>query len=109
VQPFPSLSGKWQVSNQGGRDPMWRRDGKEIYFLSPSGQLMAVDVTAGASLELGTPKALFASFVVDPNQTGHNYAVSADGQRFLVRKQIRAGSLPATTVFMNWTSTFANR
>ena len=109
VQPFPSLSGKWQVSNQGGRDPLWRRDGKEMFFLSPSGQVMAVDVTAGASLELGTPKALFSGFVVDPNQTGHNYAVSADGLRFLVRKQIRAGSLPATTVFMNWTSTFANR
>jgi Tol biopolymer transport system component len=109
VQPFPGLGGKWQVSNQGGHDPEWRRDGKELYFLSPSGVLTAVDVVAGASLELGAPKALFSGLTTDPNQTGHNYSVSADGQRFLVRRQVRAGALPSTTVFMNWISAFASR
>jgi hypothetical protein len=109
VQPFPGLGGKWQVSNQGGHDPEWRRDGKELYFLSPSGVLTVVDVVAGASLELGAPKALFSGLTTEPNQTGHNYSVSADGQRFLVRRQVRAGALPSTTVFMNWISAFASR
>jgi len=109
VQPYPGLGGKWQVSNAGGRDPEWRRDGKELFFVSLNGTMMAVDVVAGSSLELGSPKALFSGFVADPNQTGHNYSVSTDGQRFLVKKQVRAGALPSTTVFMNWTSTFAKR
>ena len=109
VQPYPGLGGKWQVSNAGGRDPEWRRDGKELYFVSPNGSLMAVEVVAGASLELGSPKALFSGFVADPTQTGHNYSVSPDGQRFLVKKQVRACPLPSTTVFMNWRSAFASR
>jgi Tol biopolymer transport system component len=111
IQPFPGLGGKWQVSSQGGRDPEWRRDGKELYFLSLAGAITAVDVsgTAGTDLVLGPPKTLFAGILADDSQIGHNYSVSADGQRFLIRKTVRAGELPATTVFMNWTSTFAKR
>ncbi len=111
IQPFPGLEGKWQVSNQGGRDPEWRRDGKELFFLSPGGGMTAVDVsaTAGATLELGTPRMLFQGVPVDDSPIGHNYAVSADGQRFLLRRPVREGELPATTVFMNWTSSFAKR
>ncbi len=111
IQPFPGLGGKWQVSSQGGRDPEWRRDGKELYFLTLAGVMTAVDVsgTAGTDLALGPPKTLFAGILADESQIGHNYAVSADGQRFLIRKTVRAGELPATTVFMNWTSTFARR
>ncbi len=110
VQPFPGLGGKWQVSSQGGRDPEWRRDGKELFFLSLAGVLNAVDVSAtGTALDLGTPRALFPGILADDSPIGHNYAVSADGQRFLIRKTVRAGELPSTTVFMNWTSTFARR
>ncbi len=111
IQPFPGLGGKWQVSSQGGRDPHWRRDGKEIYFLSLAGAITAVDVagTAGTDLVLGPPRVLFTGVLANDNPIGNNYVVSADGQRFLIRKTIRAGELPATTVFMNWTSVFAKR
>ena len=109
IQPFPGSGGKWQVSNQGGRDPEWRSDGKEIFFLSPAGAMTVVDVSGGASLELGTPRALFPGVITDDSPIGHNYAVSADGMRFLIRKPVRAGELPATTVFMNWTAGFASR
>jgi len=111
IQPFPGLGGKWQVSSQGGRDPEWRRDGKELFFLSLVGAVTAVDVagSAGTTLELGAPRVLFPGVLSDESPIGHNYAVSADGQRFLLRKPVREGELPATTVFMNWTSTFARR
>ena len=80
-------------------------------LLSLGGRLTAVDVasTAGTALELGSPRALFPGVLSDDSPVGHNYAVSADGQRFLLRKPVREGELPATTVFMNWTSTFAKR
>jgi len=110
VQPFPGGGGKWQVSTQGGGDAEWRSDGKELFFVSPGGRLMSVDIEShGASLQLGLPKAIMTGLVTDGNQIGHNYAVSADGQRFLIRTSERAGEIPATTVFVNWTSTIGKR
>jgi len=109
IQPFPSGGGKWQVSTQGGRDPMWRSDGKELYFLSPGGRLMSVDVQSAAGLQLGIPKVLMTGLIIDTNPIGHNYSVASDGQRFLIRSSERAGELPATTVFVNWTAGIPNR
>jgi len=110
VQPFPGGGGKWQVSTQGGGDAEWRGDGKELFFLSGGGRLMSVDVqTNGGSLQLGIPKVVLNNLVTDGNQIGHNYAVSPDGQRFLIRTSERAGEIPSTTVFVNWTSTIAKR
>ena len=109
IQPFPGPGGKWQVSSQGAADPAWRRDGRELYFLSTSGSMMAVDVTSGTTLELGTPRPLFTGVAFETVPTGHNYAVSADGQRFLIRKPLQASELPATTVFVNWTAGFEKR
>src|SRR5205807_7234625 len=52
VQPFPDPAGKWQVSTNGGIQPRWRADGKELYFIAPDGKLMAASVTAsGAQLD----------------------------------------------------------
>jgi serine/threonine protein kinase len=95
VQPFPSGVGKWQASTSGGSFPRWRRDGRELFYMSqPSGgKMMAVDVkSSGATFEAGTPRELFDSPYVNLNHTGtvpgaggyHTFAVSADGQRFLI-------------------------
>ena len=110
VVPFPGGGGKWQVSTQGGGDPEWRSDGKELFFMTQGDRLMSVDVQAnGTSLQLGIPKAILQGLVSDGPQIGHNYAVSTDGQRFLIRTSERAGEIPATTVFVNWTSAIARR
>ena len=72
-------------------------DGKELYYLSADQKLMAVPVTLGANVELGTPRELFAS----PGVTG--YAPSADGQRFLLNLPAgEAASAPPITVVLNW-------
>src|SRR5437588_12198130 len=80
LQIFPDSGAKWLVSNQGGLIPRWRGDGKELFYLSPEGKLMAVAVRERAgALEWETPQPLFplVSTVFSP------YDVSADGQRFL--------------------------
>jgi Tol biopolymer transport system component len=56
VRPFPGPGGEYQVSNSGGTSPRWRRDGKELFYLSLDGKLMAVEVKAGSTFEAGAAK-----------------------------------------------------
>ena len=110
VQPFPTGQGKWQASTNGGQFARWRRDGRELFYMSATslGKLVAVDVkTSGATFEFGTPRELFDTGYVNLAAGGryHTYAVSPDGQRFLIpRPQANA---PAETsspivVVLNW-------
>jgi serine/threonine protein kinase len=109
VQSVQAGSGKWQVSTEGGRDPRWSRDGKEIFFIASSNRLMAVDVTSEPSFALGTPHVLFRSIAWDPDRYGENYDVSADRQRFYVRRAAGTTEIPATTVVVNWMERFKKR
>ena len=90
VQPFPSGAGKWQISTNGGFFPRWRRDGRELFYmtLASGGKMMAVDVgSSGSTFEAGSPKELFDSPYINLTHAAgayHTYAVSADGQRFLI-------------------------
>ena len=60
VQTFPTPGGKWQISTNGGSRSVWSRDGKELYFLSADGKMMAVERKgSGAKFEAGLPKPLF--------------------------------------------------
>ena len=61
VQPFPGPGGKWQVSTNGGTAPVWRRDGKELFYVAPDRKLMAVPVKTGAVFEPETAAPLFES------------------------------------------------
>lgn len=101
VQPFPSGAGRWQVSTAGGGRPNWRKDGKELFFISPDGQIMAVDVSQnGASLQLGAPHALFkAATVVGQNGP---YAVSADGKKFVMNTVLPQSITEPLTLITNW-------
>ncbi|MBM3788219.1 MAG: hypothetical protein FJW30_28105 [Acidobacteria bacterium] len=105
AQPVPPTGAKFQISTAGGQQPRWRRDGKELYYLSPAGQVMAVPVTAGKSLERGAPKELFGGmqFPRRLEARGFAYQPSADGQRFLF--SLPAGkdaTPPPLTVVVNW-------
>lgn len=102
VQTFPRSDRRWQVSANGGSEPRWRRDGREIYYLSEDRKLMAVAVAAGASF--GVPKALFqtkAPAGVSPFRT--HYVPSNDGSRFLINTQIDQAPT-SITVVLNWTA-----
>ena len=104
VQTFPDRTGKWQVSTGGGTHPQWRRDGKELYFVSGS-KLMAVDVdTAGSQFQAGIPKPLFEADFLSSSYSPAVYAPTADGQRFLAVIPVPQQAIPAITVVTNWPS-----
>jgi hypothetical protein len=104
IQTFPLGGGKWQVSTAGGAQPHWRRDGRELFYVSPDRKLMAVEIKPGSGFESGEPVALFQTQVsgfTAPNR----YDVSADGQRFLVNGAVEETSKTPINVILNWTST----
>jgi Tol biopolymer transport system component len=109
IQSIEAGSGKWQVSTDGGRDPRWSRDGKEIFFLASNNRLMVVDVTSVPTITLGTPRVLLRSISWDPDRYGRNYDIAADGQRLYVRRTAGISELPATTVIVNWMERFKKR
>ena len=89
VKAFPTGSREVQVSKEGGFFARWRGDGKELYFLSTlsNGQMMAADINVnGSTIQAGAPHALFDSGYVNLNHSSnyHVFAVSRDGQRFLI-------------------------
>ncbi len=103
VQPFPGPGAKSQVSRDGGSHPVWRADGRELFYLGADRLMMAVPIGAGRSFDAGQPQALFPSHaVLGPNQA---YAVTKDGRRFLVNagSQQSSGAAPLTVV-LNWTA-----
>jgi serine/threonine protein kinase/Tol biopolymer transport system component len=100
VVPFPKGPGKWPVSIDGGTSARWRRDGREIFYLSADGMLMAAEVRAqGAELRVGPPQPLFQTRIGGARIP---YASSADGQRFLVATIEKAGQASPITLLTNW-------
>jgi Tol biopolymer transport system component len=81
VSPFSRPGGKRQISTNGGIKPRWRRDGKEIFYLSLEGQLMATEVRmSGETVEVGATRPLFGGITI---ANGYGYDISTDGQRIL--------------------------
>ncbi|MCI0349938.1 MAG: hypothetical protein L0Z53_10985, partial [Acidobacteriales bacterium] len=98
--PAPA-SGRWQLSTNGGGNPQWRRDGRELYYFSLDNKLMAVELTLGAEVKRGTPKELFALNDIRANP-GASFAVTRDGQRFLFVTSAEETSVTPFTVVLNW-------
>jgi serine/threonine protein kinase/Tol biopolymer transport system component len=101
VAPFARPSEKHQISSSGGTRPRWRPDGKEIFYLTQYGQLIAAEVRITAErVEVGSVQMLFGGL---PVTNGYLYDVSADGQRILaaVPPETRRGPEPIT-LMQNW-------
>ena len=96
----PAPGGKWQLSRNGGTQPHWRRDGRELYFFV-SDKLMAVEITLGAEVKVGTPQEFFSLSGIRA-VTGAGYAKTGDGQRFLFVTSAEEASVPPFTVVLNW-------
>ncbi|MBI3668115.1 MAG: serine/threonine-protein kinase [Acidobacteria bacterium] len=104
VQPFPMSGGKWQISANGGAQPSWRRDGRELFYLAPDRRLMAAEVKPGSTFEPGVPKALFQTQVTGLVDARNHYVASRDGQRFLVNTIVQEATSSPITVVVNWTA-----
>ncbi len=97
----PASGGKWPVSTGGGVGPRWRGDGKELFYLAPDRKLMAVEVKAGTRFEAEIPRPLFQTRVFT-GAPGAGYAVTGDGQRFLILSEAEGAAGEPATVFLNW-------
>jgi hypothetical protein len=103
VQEFPEARSKWQVSTDGGREPFWRADGRELYYRAPSAAIMAVPIEKSEVFTAGTPAPLFRGRFAFVNARAL-YRPSADGQRFLILSPLGRDAIQPATVVMNWRS-----
>ena len=104
VQDFPASEAKWQISKWqiskgGGSRAKWRRDGKELFYLAADRKLMAVEVEAGAVFHKGVPKPLFETRIISAYD---RFAVTANGQRFLIPTSAGDPVTTPATVVINW-------
>ena len=100
LAPFPPNGERWQISANGGVDVRWRADSDELYYLALDGQMMAVNLTLGPKPVFGETRPLFQSGIT-VSVRGDNYAVSNDGQRFLLKRAVTNGRQPINIV-LNW-------
>jgi Tol biopolymer transport system component len=102
VRPFtpeaPGTGAKWLVSKGGGIRPLWRTDGKELFYATLDGQVMAVEIDASKGFQAGTPRPLFRG----PGVVGTDWDLAPDGKRFLYSAPPSAGKVIPFTVVLNW-------
>lgn len=92
MRPFPETSGgRWQVSTGGGSEPVWSRDGRELFFIDGATRLVAAEVRTSPAFEVVRLQPLFdaVGFAVDPFH--QSYSVTPDGHSFLFERQRSSG------------------
>jgi hypothetical protein len=101
VQSFPAGLDKVQISANGGGKPVWKRDGSELYYVSPDGLMMAVPVTMGARLAAGTARKLFP-VSVSVESVGQQYAADARAENFFIISRTASAQHDNLHVVLNW-------
>jgi len=105
AQPFPVTGARYPVSKDGGSHPVWRADSKELFFIrGTDGMLMAVPIPATPQWDPGPPRPLFVTSVRRA-LAGQQYAVTKDGNRFLMSSRSQDAVVEPLTVVINWTAT----
>jgi len=101
VRSFSPGGGEYKISRNGGWAPRWRQDGKEIFFLALDGTMMVAEVTLGKEPHFTVPQVLFPTPLLKTNNQ-HTYAVTKDGQRFLLPVPDQRQAAVPITVVLNW-------
>jgi serine/threonine protein kinase/Tol biopolymer transport system component len=103
VQPYPGPGGKWQISTEGGTEPVWNPNGRELFYRTGN-KLMAVDIATQPGFSAGKPRMLFEGQYRPTPLSNPNYDVSPDGQRFLLVKPSEQEQAAPTqiNVVLNW-------
>src|SRR4029453_681491 len=89
VDSFPSFGVKRQISSGGGSVPLWRKDGKELFFREPPGTLMSAEIRTGPKIEATVPRRLFPYGNNSSRPTSNQFGVTADGKRFLILEPVQ--------------------
>ena len=106
VEPFPANGSRWQVSAQGGTEPHWAQNGKELFYISASSTLMLV--TDGATSGWQNARATPLFRIAIPDLFGNeDLSVSPDGQTFVLNLFLADPVVPPIDVVLNWTSLLA--
>ena len=106
LRSFPNPGTRIRISNNGGTQVRWRRDGRELFYIAPDGRLMGVPIAPGPdgqTLEASGPVALFATQIGGAWQGNnrHQYMVAPDGQRFLMNT-VTPEATSTITIIQNW-------
>jgi len=103
VQPYPGPGGKWQISTEGGTEPAWNQNRRELFYRSGE-KMIAVDIATQPNFSAGKPRMLFEGPYLPASIPMANYDVSPDGQRFLMLKPVeQEGAAPTQiNVVLNW-------
>ena len=108
VQPFPEAGPRVQISSDGGIEPVWSRDGRELFYLNGS-RMMVVAVEAGSAFKAGTPRTLFdGRFTIGPNSVA-GYDVAADGRFLMVQPLHPDPPTNQIQVVLNWVEELKRR
>ena len=103
IRPFPGPGSAIQVSTDGGHEPLWSPDGREVFFRDYTGTRMyAVDVDTAPRLRIGRPQLLFTGPFFEGRVYGRNYDVTPDGRRFLMVMDAQPESVTQIRVVLNW-------
>jgi eukaryotic-like serine/threonine-protein kinase len=103
VRPFPdATSARWQVSAAGGTDPVWSRNGRELFYLGAQGEMMSVEVAPGAAFTISPPKRLFSTAAYTPIPPVPSFDVSLDGKQFLMLRETTPTERNELVVVLNW-------
>ncbi len=104
VAPFPQGSPRLQVSSGGGREPRWRKDGKELFYVAPDGRIMSVAISLTPTLEAAQPRALFSAITLTSGPFAE-YSVAPDAQHFLMILPFEDARTESFTIITHWSST----
>jgi serine/threonine-protein kinase len=113
VRPFPNIGeGRWQLSTNGGTRPLWSRDGKELFYVSRTLNLMTIPVQASTGFSASSPTKVVDAQLVETGP-GRMYDVSTDGRRFLIIKPSASANAktapPSITLVQNWVDELTRR
>ena len=101
VQPFPGPGGKQLVSTEGGQEPVWARNGRELFYRNGN-QMMAVEITTEPNFSAGTPTMLFEGDFRTGAVSRADYDVTPDGQRFLMVHLGDVLEVSQINLVLNW-------
>lgn len=107
IQAFPGPGRKVQISTDGGGEPVWARDGREIFFRSGD-HMMAVDLRTGEPASASAPHVLFSGRFAHAHRDYTNYDVSPDGKRFLMIQGQEQG-IPQLNIVLDWFTELSQR
>jgi serine/threonine-protein kinase len=109
VAPFPAAAPRRQVSTDGGSEPLWSRDGRELYFQSGA-KLMSVSISAGAPLSASVPRLVHQGWFLRTITGNTSYDITPDGSRFLRIQQVTpARPITQLELVLNWFEEMSQR